>query len=132
MAKPRKPRKPKDSFPYGEKYDKILKQAQEISRARYHSDLRSTAKEIAEDGDRDSREQRIDEEADSAVIYTKNALNIIVESDNWLAIEEVGMEMPSTTDVSAAVTTIAFWAYRQDLEEYVQAFRSDEDEDEDE
>lgn len=121
MAKPK--------FPYTAADDRALEKGETVARARYYHDLSSTAQEILKDLKNDESEvdesdldDRIHEEADSAVIYTKNALDILVESDNWTAIDDVG-EIPD--DASQAVTAMAYWAYRQDLREAVDSEAGD-------
>lgn len=113
-------------FPYRKKDDKALEEGEQIARARYRQDLRRMAQSLLEEHkqypDQEISEM-IDQGADNAVIYTRNALEILVESDNWTAIEDMGMEIPQ--DVTQAVTLIAYFAYRQDLEQYVEAYASE-------
>lgn len=118
----------RSKFPYGSKYDKALEEGERIAKARYHRDVASSAEEIVKEHKDHGTDitDLIAQEADRAVIYTKSALDILVESDNWTAIEDQGMEIP-TDSVSNTVTVIAYWAYYQDLTEAVSEYAGDHD-----
>ncbi len=113
----------KSEFPSGAKYDKQLKDGEQVASARYQADLRSVAEEIVEEkkDDPDAEVQDlIHQAADSAVIYTKHALDILVESNNWTAASDEGQDYPQG-DVSQAIGVMAYFAYAQDLQEMVGA-----------
>ncbi len=119
MARTRK----KAEFPYGAQADKQLKDGEQVARARYRADLRSMAKDILEEQKQypdEDLHDRIHQAADSAVIHTKDALDILVESDNWTAASD-DAEYPQG-DVSQAITVMAYYAYLTDLQEMVGAF----------
>lgn len=118
-------------FPYRKKDDTALEEGKQVARARYNQDLRESAndilKEVVEDGvlDEDELYERTSERADSAVIYTRDALDIMELSDNWLAFDEEGGELEPGTDITTAVTQWAYYAYREDLNRMIEAFRDE-------
>jgi hypothetical protein len=127
-----KPMRAKSEFPNGPEFDKVLEDAAQIARARYYRGIRAAAKDIlAEAMGSDDVNDRVDtlihEAADSAVTYTRHALDIVVQSDKWTSIEDAIGEDPSTwgaTGVTDVITKIAFYAYEQDLREQVEALRN--------
>lgn len=121
-------------FPYRDRDQKALEDGQQVARARYYRSIDSTARdvleEIAEDGriDDESLIQRLDEEADSAVIYTRVCIGIMGHSDNWTAIEDVfgdDVSQWGATGVSDLFCKMAYFAYRADLEAQVSAIRDE-------
>ena len=118
----------RSKFPYGDKYDEVLKEGERVARARYYQDVSSSAEEIVKDHKENGTDlyDLISESSDSAVTYTKTALDIMVESDNWTAIEDQGMELPSD-NVAKVVTVIAYYAYHQDLTEAVSRYAEEHD-----
>lgn len=127
----------KTEFPYRKSDDKALADGQQVARARYHREVDAAARSLLEDMDKglsgsdleEALEQSIDEGAESANTYTRDSLEIIMYSDRWTAmgdaIDEGIASFEGVTDVSDAVSKIAFWAYRQDLREQVEAHKSD-------
>lgn len=95
-----------------------------VTRARYYRGVTDAAREIWNEvrasSNRDEIiDQSVAEYADNAVTYTNDALNIVVESDNWTQIyEEVGMQTECwgiDEGASGVITKMAYWAYRADL-----------------
>ncbi len=118
----------KNKFPYGPKFDKVLQDAAQIERARYHQGVRGTAKDIVEEhgDDDDGIQERISSDADSAVTYTRDAWQIAWLSDNVDAIEDALGDDPAdwgATGVTDLITKIAYFAYEKDLREYVEVFQ---------
>jgi plasmid stability protein len=154
-AKPRasraKPKEPKKQFPYRPEDDAALEQATRVAKARHYRSVKEEADEILKDiasqndGEKprdlvSDVDQRISETAESSVIYYHQALAVLDASDNWTEgwdtwVQESGSELPN--EASAAITMLAFHAYRLDLQEAVNAldedsyFKSDDDDDED-
>ena len=132
----RNPRGTKKEFPYREKDDTALMDGAQVARARYHREARADALGIFKEAqaleDEDERrefiEEKINEHADDATKTTPDALAIVMQSDRWTAmgdaIDEGTASMDGVTDVSEMITKIAFWAYRQDLLEYIEAFEN--------
>jgi len=127
----------KTEFPYRKSDDKALADGQQVAKARYHREVDAAARSILKDMDKglsesdleEALDQRIDEDAESANTYTRDSLEIIMYSDRWEAmgdaIDQGIASFEGVTDVSEAVSKIAFWAYRQDLREQVEAHKSD-------
>lgn len=133
---------PKRGFPYRKSDEKALEEGERVGRAQYHHDMRSFAKEILEDARKqfetydEAREyidERIHEDADGMqrVIYTHKAIQTLVYSDRWDAIEDdYGMDVsgwPSGPGggLAGLVTVAAFFAVRQDITEYVDAMKDE-------
>lgn len=124
-------------FPYRKSDDKALADGQQVAKARYHREVDAAARGLLDDTDKslsgsdleEVLDQSIDEAAESANTYTRDSLEIIMYSDRWTAmgdaIDEGIASFEGVTDVSEAVSKIAFWAYRQDLREQVEAHKSD-------
>lgn len=126
----------------------ILDRATNIRLRAYNDDLRRTARALlqgaVEQGYRsyfewqgsDDYLEAIEGSADSHVTYIPASLETLVLSDNWLAHEDHDLHLGATSEgLIDIVTMAAFWAYRADLERYIDAFEDEyftEDEDEDE
>lgn len=104
--------------------------ARRALRADYYTDVRSIAREaIAEiaagriDG-RDGLDEWIHETCDGAsnVIYTGQAIETLLASDNWSAIDETGLD-PTTDDqgLSGILTRAAYFAMAADVREQIEA-----------
>lgn len=127
----------KTEFPYRKSDDKALADGQQVARARYHREVDAAARSLLEDMDKnlssddldEAIRQRIDEESESANTYTRDSLDIIMYSDSWTAIDDAKdeglMEYLTFNDTSDMVHQIAFWAYRKDLTDQVEAHKSD-------
>lgn len=124
----------KRGFPYRKSDEKAFEDGERVALARYHHDMRDFAKEILEeakgqfedyDEAREWIDDRVHETADSVdrVIYTHKALQTLVYSDNWLAVEDVGLE--SGDDLTRMITVAAFYAVRSDIENYIDAFKDE-------
>ncbi len=111
-------------------------------RAKYYQHVADMAEEIVDDyteaGEfsEEDADQRINESAE--VIYTRDAMEILEASDNWQAIDEMGMESVGD-DINQTLVNAAFWAQRQDIAEAVhkkaeerEEAREEEDENDDE
>lgn len=116
------------------KDEKQIEAGKSALRRDYHESMRSFAREILQDAvdsnyeDYDEAEEyiqeQIDETADgtSWVIYTGHAIDVLVVSDNWLAIDDIGIDANELTTV---LTQAAYFAIRQDIAEYVDAFKDE-------
>ncbi len=116
------------------KDEKQIETGKNALRRSYHESMRSFAKEILEDAvksnyeDYDEAREYIDEQIDqtadgtSWVIYTGQALDVLVASDNWLAIDDIGIEANELTTI---LTQAAYFAVRTDIAEYVEAFQDE-------
>lgn len=116
------------------KDEKQIETGKNALRRSYHESMRSFAREILQDAvnsnyeDYDEAEEYIQEQIDqtadgtSWVIYTGNALDVLVASDNWLAIDDVGIE---SNELTTILTQAAYFAVRQDIAEYVEAFKDE-------
>lgn len=134
----------KNRFPYRSSDDKAVEQAQQVLKARYYDSIRSMGDEILQEAKREGYEDydnareylqdRIHETADgsSLVIYTHEAINTLLQSDNWQAVEPTGMELPDD-DLPRTFTVAAYYAVVTDLAEHIEAnqdeYFTDEDED---
>jgi len=81
-------------------------------------DLKITTKELAEE-QRDDIEGSLHELAESAVIYTKDAYDIMLHTRNDDAYLELGDTLDTSKGASTIITQMAYWAYRADLEEKI-------------
>ncbi len=117
------------------KDEKQIETGKSALRRSYHESMRSFAREILEDAvksnyeDYDEAEEYIQEQIDQTadgtewVIYTGQSLDVMVVSDNWLAIEDMGpVESAAFTTI---ITQAAYFAVRQDIVEYVDAFKDE-------
>jgi hypothetical protein len=97
--------------------DEIIEAAQRLERARYWSHLRALANQILDDApdDDDHQQDLLHELADSAVLYTKDAIEAIrfTEHDDAL-FDDVG-ELADVGSAADVYTQIAYFAVRQDL-----------------
>jgi len=103
------------------------------NRESYYSSARETAKMLLEEakryytGDIDQFNEYVEElalqsaESDATISYY-NALQILAESDNWMAVEEEGI---ADFDLKNVVTQAAAWAAYRDIMEYVALFRDE-------
>lgn len=112
----------KAAFPYRVSDNKAVEEGARVERARYYSDVKSTAAEIAAeaDDDDDRVNELISEAAESAVTYTSDAWRIAYISDNTDAIMDALGDNSSdwgARDVNDAITKIAYFAYEADLRE---------------
>lgn len=134
-------------FPFRKSDDNAVEKADQVLRARYYQTVRSYAESILQEAKQEGYEdfdraneflvERIHETADGAqeVIYTHKALQTLVYSDRWQAVEDTGMELPDD-DLPRTVTIAAYYALSADIAEQVEAlqdeyFTDDDDEDED-
>lgn len=127
MSRARKKNQSKD--------ERLIEEGKSALRRSYRESMISFAKEILQDAkeegfeDYDEAHDWIDDQiqettsSTSWVIYTANALDVLVASDNWTAIEDAGVAIPS--DVTQAVTTIASYAVFADLQEYVDSYEDE-------
>ena len=102
------------------------------ARAAYYQSMRTYAKEIIEEAQRQAEEEggdvedyindKISEYAGDSewVIYTGKALSVLNNSDNWLAAEDATGE-----EITPKITEWAFYAIEEDLREYVSAFMNE-------
>ena len=111
----------------------IIEKGKSALRRDYHRDIRSNAADILDDAQKnfsdydeasDYIDERIRQDADgtSWVIYTSNTLDTLHASDNWLAIDDMGIEGGDLTDI---LTKAAYFAYEQDLRSMVDAMKDD-------
>ncbi len=120
------------------KDEKLIEQGKRALRRSYYESIKSfsaeiirEAKERFDEDDEDERREWVDEQihltADgtSWVIYTHQALDVLVASENWLAIEDQGLGGEYGDDVAKFATSAAFWAFREDLTEEIQRQDSD-------
>lgn len=96
----------------------------------YNEDIKESAHCIiqeAEDYD-DDLSDSIHETADNAVIYHSSIIEIISESRNLNAIEDVGLmdNLGSADTVGNVLGRIAYWAYHADLTQAVNAISDEE------
>lgn len=84
--------------------------------------------EIEHDPDSDDRSDRIHESVDGSqwIAYTGRARAVLVHSESIDAIDDAGDEIPSS-DAIRAITVIAFYAMRQDVEDALQRLIDDHD-----
>jgi hypothetical protein len=126
----------KSKFPNRASDNKAVDNAQQVLRARYYDYIRGMGEEILRDaveqgfddydGARDWIDDRVHESADGSglVIYTGQALDTLKQSDNWLAIEDVGVE-PVSDDLANAITVAAYYAVRADILEHIEAVQDE-------
>lgn len=129
-------------FPNRQSDDKAVENAAQVLRARYLEEVNSLAREILrearEEGYEDFDEarewihDRTHEMVDSSrlVIYTHEALNTLVQSPNWEAIEDVGIESAGEGMVRL-VTVAAYYALHQDVAEEIEDIQDEYFEEED-
>jgi hypothetical protein len=137
-AMPRQNRKAsasrKPSFPNRASDDKAVEDAAQVLRARYHGDVRSMAAEILREAAEDYEsyedaeewiQQQVHETVDGSamIIYTQQAINVLIQSDNWDQIDEVGADVPD--GMSNIVTVAAYYALRADVEEDIMAMKDE-------
>lgn len=114
-----------------------IEEGKSALRRAYHESMRSFAKEILRDAkengyeDYDDARDYIDEKVDgtadgtSWVIYTHQALDVLVVSDNWQEIDEMDELGELPNEISAAITHAAYFAVRADIWEYIEAFQDE-------
>lgn len=100
----------------------------------YRNDIKEAAKESLKDLSITDKEQAdelreeldsyINEQADNAVMYTKNVYNIMLHTMNDDAYLELG-EVNTSQGAVQAITQMAYWAYRKDLCEAIQGLIED-------
>ena len=112
------------------KDDKLIESGVSALRREYYGEIRDTARDILDEAEsglddydeaREYIDERLHEAADGSqwVIYTAKNLDVLKVSDNWLAIDELGDF--SYSSLSEALAPSAYYAYRQDLQESVDA-----------
>jgi len=118
-----------------DKDERQIEEGKQALRRSYHESMRSFAKEILEEAkkggyeDYDEAREWIDEQihetADgtSWVIYTGQALDVLVASDNWQIIDDEGLQLAES--LTGVITQAAFYAVRADIQEYVDAFQDE-------
>jgi hypothetical protein len=118
-----------------DKDERLIEQGKSALRRSYHESMRSFAKEILEnakeqgyedyDDARDWIDEQVDQTADgtSWVIYTGQALDVLVASDNWDHVDDEGLQLAE--NLSGVITQAAYYAVQQDLWEYVDAFQDE-------
>ncbi len=110
------------------KDEKQIEEGKRALRRSYYESVKSFAAEIIREAkerypDEDERREFVDEqivqtaEGSSWVIYTHEALDVLVASENWLAIEE-DVEF-SYVDLPSFISLAAYYALREDLTEEI-------------
>ncbi len=122
------------------KDEKLIEQGKSALRRAYYESVKSFAADIIreakerypdedqEDERRESVGEQIHETADGSswVIYTHQALDVLVASENWLAIEDAGFGGEySDEELTKFITVAAFHALSEDLTEEIQRQDSD-------
>lgn len=114
--------------------EKKIEEGKAALRRDYYASIDSFAKEILSeaaeqhgsfDEAREWIDQQVHETADGSswVIYTGRALDVLVASDNWTAVDDAGMDLGD--DLTSVITMAAYFAVRQDLWDRIDAYEDE-------